>query len=137
MSEINQRLKKAREKLFNERSKSELCRLLNVPKGTYQGYEKDTDIPSSFIKKLCEITSINSEWLLFGIGDMIKPLPGGKRPRINRGSLDRRSGGNLLKYLILLETINDGEIKESIEECAKTLEHKIYTYLKQKQVEKE
>lgn len=90
MCDINKRIKIVREKKYGNRSKSKLCKQLDVPETTYQGYEKDTEIPGNFLKIFCEITNIDSNWLLSGKGSMEK-TPGTGR-EYDTESLEKGAG---------------------------------------------
>lgn len=140
MSDINKRIKIVREHLYGERGKSKLCKDLKVSETTYQGYELKTDIPCSFIKKICEIKGISAEWIFFNKGAMIKPIqkPDKERTKVKRRIFDRRRGNNMSALFAIVNHLEDSELIKIVASCSKKLENKLYEFLRQeKEVEGE
>lgn len=136
MYEINKRLLIARIELYGERGKSKLCRDLKMPKASYQGYEKKKKIPADFIKKFCETTGVNCEWLIFNTGEMIKPFIPQSKP-IKRtekrktktprrsGKPDRRMNINTLYVAINKIKSNSDEVLKEIGHCSKVFGNEV------------
>lgn len=69
-------------------SQEEICRLLEIPQGTYKQYETRSYLPHRLIPKFCIACGVDMNWLLTGIGkgprreEYIKYVPKLKSRRV-------------------------------------------------------
>ena len=71
---LAQRLKAVRVELFGERGGPELARLLSLPARTWYNYEVGVTVPSEVLLRFIELTSVEPQWLLSGVGDKFRTL---------------------------------------------------------------
>jgi hypothetical protein len=55
-----------RMEMFGERGGAAMARRLGVPLRTWYNYEEGTAIPAEIILSVIEMTSVESDWLLYG-----------------------------------------------------------------------
>ncbi len=94
-STITDRIRLVRKQYAGQRGKSKLARALGISITTYDYYENDKFPPVEFLRKVCEITGTDSQWL----------LTGEKSPEIAQVGSKRFADGPNAEFLSKLDAI--------------------------------
>jgi hypothetical protein len=65
---LAERMTALRMELFGERGGAAMARHLGLPLRTWYNYEEGTAIPAEIILRVIEMTSVETDWLLYGKG---------------------------------------------------------------------
>ena len=68
-SVLSDRLKEIRMELFGDRGGPELARLLKIPARTWYNYEMGVTVPAEVILHFIQVTRVEPDWLMSGVGD--------------------------------------------------------------------
>ncbi|CAN5842141.1 hypothetical protein BH23PLA1_BH23PLA1_05070 [soil metagenome] len=95
-SQLAERLREIRAELFGERGGPELSRKLGLPVRTWYNYELGVTVPAEILLRFVELTGIEPNWLLNGMGPKFRKSVSTPSPSL----MDRLDSGTSVTALL-------------------------------------
>lgn len=116
---LAQRLTSLRQELFGDRGGPELARRLGLPIRTWYNYEAGVTVPAEVVLRLIELTAIEPNWLLHGVGPKYRMgLPNGTPAEASARSRARSANALIRQALDILESEARGQSNTASEIAA-------------------